>query len=517
MAKQMIYDAIVVGAGASGGWAAKQLTEGGMQVLLLDAGETPEQKARSIWQQNLMRKIRYRGKVDQRTLSMRRQPIQSKTPAWEWNYHYFVDDLDNPYTTPADKPFTWLRSRQVGGRMIVKTHGRQLYRFSDSEFKAASRDGFGVDWPIAHRDLAPYYERVERWVGLTGTVEQIPHLPDSVLLPPQPMTEGEQLLKASVESCWPDRRVIPARTAPPPSTIPAALQTGRLTLRSNAIARQILVDDKTGKAKGVTFVDRHSHKTHEVRANVVVLCASTIESTRLLLNSASADHPQGLGNSSGLLGHYLMDHVNSVTVEGSIPQPERFARNVPAGSFYIPQFRNIADRQPNFIRGYGIQGTAAREVLEGRDRVPFVMRAFGEMLPRFENCITLDPAQKDAWGIPVAHISCAFSDNEHAMAEDTLATLKEMSAAAGFVVETESRSLAPPGTAAHEVGTARMGHDPATSVLNSFNQSWDVKNLFVTDGSCFVSQGYQNPTLTIMALTVRACDYILEQSRGGAL
>ena len=517
MAKQVIYDAIVVGAGASGGWAAKQLTEGGMQVLLLDAGETPEQKVRSIWRQNLMRKIRYQGKIDQRTLSMQRQPIQSKISAWDWNYHYFTDDIDNPYTTPEDKPFVWIRSRQVGGRMIVKTHGRQLYRFSDSEFKAASRDGFGMDWPINYRDLAPYYERVERWVGLTGTVEQIPHLPDSVLLPPQPMTKGEKLLKASVEDAWPDRHVIPARTAPPPSTIPAALKTGRLTLRANAIVRAVLVDTETGKAKGVSFVDRHSHKVHEVRANVVVLCASTIESTRLLLNSVSADHPQGLGNSSGLLGHYLMDHVNSIAVEGSIPQPECLTRNVPAGSFYIPQFRNVHDRHPQFIRGYGIQGTAAREVSDASDRVPFVMRAFGEMLPRVENCVKLDPHQKDAWGIPVVHISCAFSENEHAMAQDALETLKEMSAAAGFVVEAESQFLAPPGTAAHEVGTARMGHDPTTSVLNTFNQSWDVKNLFVTDGACFVSQGCQNPTLTIMALTVRACDYILKQSRLGNL
>ena len=517
MVKQIIYDAIVVGAGASGGWAAKELTEGGMRVLLMDAGETPRQKEWHIFKQDLLRKIKYRGKVDQRTLSMQRQPIQSKALAWEWNYHCFVDDIDNPYTTPEDKPFIWLRSRQVGGRMVAIAHGRQLYRLSDYDFKAASRDGYGEDWPISHADLAPYYGRVERWVGVRGTTENIPHLPDSACLPHQEMTYDEELFKTAVESRWSDRRVIPGRFAPPPSTVPSAQKTGRLTLRSNAIASSIILDTQTGKAKGVAFIDRYSHKTYEVFAKVVVLCASTLESTRLLLNSATRQHPNGLGNSSGVLGHYLMDHVNSVTVGGSIPQPQRFASKQPPGGFYIPQFRNIYDLHPDFIRGYGIQGYAARDVPEGSDRVPFAMRAFGEMLPRFENFVRLNSDKTDAWGIPVAHISCAFSDNEYAMAQDKLHTLKEMSEAAGFVVESETLTLAPPGMAFHEMGTARMGNDPKTSVLNKFNQSWDVKNLFVTDGSCFVSQGCQNPTLTIMALTIRACDYILEQSRKGDL
>ena len=517
MAKPTAYDAIIVGAGASGGWAAKELTEGGMRVLLLDAGETPRQKEWSLFKQNLYRKLRYRGKVDQRTLSRQRQPIQSKTPAWDWNYDCFVDDLDNPYTTPDDKPFIWLRSRQVGGRMVAKTHGRQLYRLSDHDFKAASRDGYGDDWPIEHADLAPYYEQVERWVGINGTSENIPHLPDSIFLPPQPLSAGEERLKAIVESRWSDRRVISGRTAPPPSTVPAALKTGRLTLRSNAVASHIIVDSDTGKAQGVAIVDRHTHRPDEVYAKVVVLCASTIESTRLLLNSATRQHPNGLGNSSGVLGHYLMDHVNSVHVHGTIPSPGRFALNLPAGGFYIPQFRNVHDHQPNFLRGYGVQGTAARQISDESAAAPFSLRAFGEMLPRFENCVTLDSELKDAWEIPVAHIACAFSDNESAMADDALATLTEMAEASGFVVESASRSLAPPGMAFHETGTARMGSDPQTSVLNSFNQSWDVKNLFVTDGACFVSQGCQNPTLTIMALTVRACAYILNQSKKGEL
>jgi choline dehydrogenase-like flavoprotein len=517
MAKQKFYDAIVVGAGASGGWAAKELTEGGMQVCLLDAGETPRQKEWFIFKQDILRKLKYRGKVDQRSLSLQRQPIQSQTFAWEWNYENFVDDIDNPYTTPDDKPFIWLRSRQIGGRMVVKAHGRQLYRLSDYDFKAGDRDGYGENWPISYEELAPYYTHVERWVGMRGTVEGIPHLPDSVVLPHRVLTDGEELLKVAVENQWSDRRVIPGRFAPPPSTVPTAQKTGRLKLRSNTIASHIIVDADTGKAKGVAVIDRYTGKSYQIFAKVVVLCASSIESTRLLLNSATPQHPNGLGNSSGVLGHYLMDHINSVKVTGIIPDPDCFARNQPTGGFYIPQFRNLQERHPHFIRGYGIQGSAAREVPEGCDRVPFSMTAFGEMLPRFENYVTLDPHQKDAWGIPVAHISCAFSDNETAMAQDQLETLKEMAEAAGFIVESENSTLAAPGNAFHEVGTARMGDDPKTSVLNRFNQSWDVSNLFITDGSCFPSQGCQNPTLTIMALTVRACDYILDQSRKGNL
>jgi len=515
MAKQVIYDAIVVGSGASGGWAAKELTEGGMRVLLLDAGETPEEKERIIFFQNLYRKLKYRGKVDQPTLSLERQTIQSKCYAWEWSCQYFVDDIDNPYTTPEDKPFVWIRSRQVGGRMIVKSHGRHLYRLSDHDFKAASRDGYGEDWPITHAELAPYYERVERWVGIQGTVENIPHLPDSIFLPPQEINEGGKLLKSALERRWTDRHVIIGRSAPPPSTIPSAQRTKRLTLRSNAIASHVIVDTDTGKAKGIAFIDRLSHKSYEVFAKVIVLCASSIESTRLLLNSSSSKYPNGLGNSSGVLGHYLMDHFNSVNIKGTIPHPERFPAHYPVGGFYIPQFRNIHDRHPDFIRGYGIQGSSERQLQEGVQVVPFQMVAFGEMLPRYENYVTIDPYKKDAWGIPVAHISCAYSDNEYAMAKDQLESLKEMAEEAGFIVESEGCTLAPPGMAVHEVGTARMGNDPKTSVLNKFNQSWDVKNLFITDGAAFVSQGCQNPTLTIMALTVRACDYILDNYRKG--
>ncbi len=515
MSEKLIYDAIVVGSGASGGWAAKELTEGGMRVLVLDAGDEPQAKQRNRFWRDLGRKLRYRGRLDQRTLSLKRQPIQSKCHAWDWNEDYFVDDLDNPYTTPEDAPFTWIRCRQVGGRMIVPSHGRQLYRLSDFDFKAASHDGYGENWPISYNEVAPYYAQVEQWVHLRGTPEQLLQLPDSLFVAPNALTPAETRLKTAVEGCWPDRRVIPARTAEPAGTMAAARRTGRLRLRPNAIVSHIIVDPNTAKAKGVAFIDRHTHKAHEVFARVVVLAASTIESTRILLNSATSQHPAGLANSSGVVGHYLCDHFLSIDIYGVIRDLDRTP--TPSDGMYIPQFRNISDRHPQFIRGYGIQGSAAPDTSNAPEVIDFRLRAFGEMLPRHENKVALHPEQKDAWGIPVAHIDCTYSDNERAMAKDMLCTLKEMAHAADFEVCHENDRLAPPGTGIHEVGTVRMGNDPKTSALNRFNQSWDVKNLFVTDGACFTSQGCQNPTLTIMALTARACDYLLDCYRKGDL
>lgn len=507
MSEQNIYDAIVVGSGANGGWAAKQLTEAGMRVIMLEAGGRPVENNFLVFRQKLLKKLGYGITSDRRALE--RQPIQSRCYAWESHPQGFVDDIDNPYTTPEGKPFIWIRSRQLGGRTIVRNHGRQYYRLSDYEFKAASRDGYGEDWPIEHADLAPYYEFVERWISLTGTTENIPNLPDSVLLPATPMTYADQLLKSAVEDQWKDRHVIPRRTASSPSMLPRAMKSGRLTVRPNAVVSHIIVDTNTGKAKGVAFVDRIAHKSYEVFGNVIVLCASTIESTRLLLNSATPQHPGGLGNSSGVLGHFLMDHTFSNSLKSRMPIPkELLVKNSPSW-LYIPQFRNVGARNEKFIRGYGIQVVTFGDTCQ--------MTAYGEMLPRFENYVTIDKDKKDKWGIPVAHIQCTYSDNEHAIARDQLESAKEMVQAAGFQVVQENPQLSSPGLGIHEVGTARMGNDPKKSVLNKFNQSWDVKNLFVTDGACFVSQGYQNPTLTMMAITVRACDYIIEQYKRGNL
>lgn len=566
MQKRTTYDAIIVGSGATGGWAAKELTEKGLRVIVLEAGPKldPDKNYKEhTWPYEL----EHRNTIPQTELFKARQATQSKCYACdEYSHQFFVDDVDNPYTTPDKKPFDWIRGRQVGGRSLM--WGRQSYRLSDYDFKAASRDGHGEDWPISYAEIAPYYERVERFIGISGTAENLPQLPDSVFLPPMAMTCGERLLKHAVESRWPDRRVIIGRVAmltkshngraachycghcergcttasyysSPGVTLPAAERTGRMTLRPNAVASHIIVDPKTGKAKGVAYIDQTTKKAQEVFAKIVVLCASTIESTRLLFNSATRQHPNGLGNSSGVLGHYLMDHTYAVSIAGTVPPVAKYPYNYDDGrnnGIYIPRFRNLKEKHPDFLRGYGIQAQSQRgmlpttlgniagfgtefkkQVRTANDPPPFWMGAFGEMLPRFENHITINKDVKDAWGIPVAHIECQHSDNERAMAKDQLETIKEMATAAGWQIAYENGTLGTPGLCIHEVGTARMGSDPKKSVLNSHNQSWDVKNLFITDGAAFVSQGCQNPTLTMMALTVRACDYIVEQAKRGEL
>jgi choline dehydrogenase-like flavoprotein len=560
------YDAVIVGSGATGGWAAKQLTEKGMKVIVLEAGRKLDPE-KDFTEHAKPYDMKYRGVVDSRWLLRERQPVQSKNYACnEYGHQFFVDDIDNPYTTAERKPFDWIRGRQVGGRTIM--WGRQSYRLSDYELKAASRDDYGDDWPIGYAELAPYYDIVEQFVGVSGSSEGLPQLPDGKFLPPMKMTCGELMLKRAVEAKWKDRRVTIGRSAilttnhngrarchycgncergcstssyfsSPGSTLPAAAKTRRMTLRPNAVVSHIIVDPKTGKATGVAFIDRLTKKAEEVFGKVIVLCASTIESTRLLLNSSTRQHPNGLGNSSGVLGHYLMDHTFAVSVRGVVPPAAKFPYNYDDGranGIYIPKFRNVTDKHPKFIRGYGIQASVRRGMLptnlrrmpgfgpefkkmvrEVQDAPPFGMSAFGEMLPRFENQVTINKDKKDAWGIPVVHIDCGHSDNEREMAKDEIETLKEMATEAGWEILSSNPFPAPPGLGIHEVGTARMGSDPKTSFLNQYNQSWDVKNLFVTDGACFVSIGCQNPTLTMMALTVRACDYIIEQYKKGDL
>ncbi len=566
MAKEDIYDAIVVGSGATGGWAAKELTEKGMRVIVLEAGRKLDPE-KDFNEHTWPYEIRYRGKVNSRDLYGDRQPVQSKCYACnEYGKQFFVDDVDNPYTTADQKPFDWIRGRQVGGRTI--TWGRQSYRLSDYEFKAASRDGYGDDWPISYAELSPYYDKVEEFIGVSGSYENVPNLPDGKFLPAMKLTCGEWLLKKAVEKKWKDRRVMIGRAAiltkkhngraachycghcdrgcstssyfsSPGSTLPAAEKTGRLTLRTNAVASHVIVDTATGKAKGVACIDQLTKNAFEVFGKVVVLCASTIESTRLMLNSATRQHPAGLGNSSGVLGQYLMDHIFQVSVGGVIPSVANYRYNYDDGranGVYIPKFRNVGERNPNFIRGYGIQGGAQRGMLpanlrsipgfgaefkkmvrSAKDPAPFSMGIWGEMLARKDNRVTINKNKKDAWGISIAHVECSHGDNEKAMARDGLEALKEMAHEAGFETTFSSGYVAPPGLCIHEVGTARMGADPKTSVLNRFNQSWDVKNLFVTDGACFVSIGCQNPTLTMMALTVRACEYITGEMKRGNL
>ncbi len=535
------YDAIVVGSGAAGGWAAKELTEGGMRVLLLEAGREVDpiadfpQPGKAGHHLATGHPILTRA----RATILDGQPIQARCVAFaKTTRKFFVNDSENPYTTPQGKPFNWFRGRQLGGRLY--TWGRIVFRMSDVDFKAASWDGYGADWPISYDDLAPLYDRVETFLGVNGTSENLPGLPDGKFARSTTLNAAEQKFREAVEPAVPGARVIPTRyVANNPSRIPltilAARKTGRLTLRSDAVAESIEIDQATGRATGVRFIDRLTMRRLTAHAKVIMLCASTIESLRVLLNSKSARHPEGLGNSSGLLGRNLMDHVHFVLSgphadleAGGAGETDAFDFGK-IGGFYVPQYKNPMPAHGPYLRGFAIQGGI------GRGYPFWFLTAEGEMLAQPQNRVTLDPRKKDAWGVPAAHIDLSFSENENNMIAAALATMKTMVAAAGLEIkETPTgrplhslafkimrkrlvldSGAAVPGTAIHEVGGAPMGEDPGKSVLNRFNQCWDAENVFVTDGASFVTCGAQNPTLTIMALTARACEYIIKEQSVG--
>src|SRR6266446_7939386 len=572
MAKQEMYDAIIVGSGATGGWAAKELTQKGFKVAVLEAGRKLD-PLKDYTEHTWPYELKFRGFGDQSDMQ-RTQPIQSKCYACnEYGRQFFVNDLENPYTTPPDKPFYWIRSRQVGGRSIP--WGRQTYRRSNYDFKAASHDGFGDDWPISYEELAPYYDKAEEFIGVSGNRDGLPHLPDGNFMPGMKLNCGEQLLRKGAEKT--NRHGISMRlamlTGPPKphmkkrarchycgncgdgcdvgamfnslsSTLPVAEATGRMTLRPNSIVRHIVVDTNTGKAKGVAFVDRVTNQEFEAVGKIIVLGASTLESTRILLNSKSRQHPNGLGNSSGKLGHYLMDHFGGIGASGYfnvLASRDPVNEDGQTSGLLITRFRNInkATKQQRFVRGYGFECGSGARMFPAFAKNPAVTPGFGsefkqrvrkyyttpvslttraEMLPRFENYAEIDPSGVvDAWGIPVLKIHIQYSDNEREMARDAAHTSEEILRAAGAEVVSTGGRISAPGRIIHELGTARMGKDSKTSVLNKFNQSWDVKNLFVIDGACFVTSANQNPTLTILALTMRACEYMADEYKRGNL
>ena len=549
------YDAVVIGSGAAGSFAVKELTERGLEVILLEAGRniTPDDFKK------VSKKPKQKGiNLKERVIAgMQGQPKQARVAFFGSQFKpFFVKDWEHPYSTSPDQPFLWIRGKQLGGRLHA--YGRVLMRMSDVDFKAASRDGHGEDWPISYADISPYYDQVEEFLGMYGNQDHVKNLPDGKFAHKPKLTVLEQKFKADVESTWPERSVVSWRYTAPniervPPPILAAKETGRLTIRTDAIVKKINIDPNTGKATGVEFIDRVTKETHTVLANVVVLCASTIESIRLLLNSASSKHPNGLGNSSGLLGRYFMDQCPSM-VFGRVPNskgwelddstpPDPFYG--PTGGVYIPRFQNLDGvTHPKFARGFGIQGTVGRMYVPEDRPSKLGLMGFGEALPNPENRVTLHPSRKDRWGIPIPHIKVSLTQNEHELLRAQTNAIKEMIENSGFTVEfagstlgLESSKGAFPeedpfsrfmfrmnfqqsmsiGAAIHECGGVRMGSDPKNSVLNSYNQCWDVKNLFVTDGSSFTSSGTVGPTLTIMAITSRACEYIANEYKAGGL
>ena len=557
------FDAIVIGSGITGGWAAKELTELGLRTLVLEAGRpiSPEQDYTEhvpAWE------MPFRGLGD-RLAAERRQPIQRNSASFdELSRVFWTDDLDNPYTTPEGKPFYWFRARQVGGKSII--WGRQVYRWSDLDFEANLRDGIAVDWPIRYRDIAPWYDRVERFIGVSGQAEGLPHVPDGQFLPPMALNCVERhareaiakkfgrdrLLtigrvatltqphkgRAACHYCGPCHRGCITRSyfSSINSTLPAAQETGRLTLVPWSIVRSLELDRKTGRVSTVRVVDARTREEREYSARVVFLCASAIESARILLNSSSSEYPNGLANSSGQVGRNIMDHIKWGGASGRFEgwKDRKVTGNRPNG-IYVPRFRNLGSRHPDFIRGYGFQGGADREGWQARAGSPglgaeFKQRllepgswmmsfgGFGEMLPQAENRATVNQSLVDAWGIPVLNIDCAWGANELAMHRDMKVTAAELLEASGAKeIRPDPRGPSIPGGTNHEMGTARMGRDARTSVLNRWNQSWDVPNLFITDGACMASSGNQNPSLTYMALTARACHYAVERMKRGVL
>ena len=555
------YDAIVVGTGMTGGWAMRILTEAGLKTLALDRGRMVEHGADYVTEHRNAWEMPWRGgRVHSNDLE--HYPIQQRTYAFsEYTRHWFVRDTDTPYG--QDLPFDWIQPDMVGGKSVL--WGRQSYRWSAPDFRSNLEDGHGVDWPIRYQDLEPWYEHVERIVGISGSAEALPELPDSIFQTPMAMNAAEKLAKARIEEQHPDRHVIIGRVAvlTEPlegrapchycgpcergcstrsyystlnSALPAAQRTGNLTLLSRRIAHSVMYRD--GRATGVCVINMESGEHEEYTARVVFLCASAPGTLRVMLNSKSEDFPDGIANSSGVLGKYFLNHHARVGASGRMEEVlDRYYEGNRPNGLFIPRFRNLdaSSRHPDFRRGYCFLGSAGRagwgrgssiagfgasfkEELREPGDWWISLQAFGEVLPYENNYVYLDDTMTDKWGMPSLRFHVRRFENELAMRKDMAATAAEMLVAAGAVdVEQYDNEHIAPGNNNHEMGGARMGRDPRTSVLNEWNQCHDVPNLFVTDGACMTSAACQNPSLTYMALTARATFNAVELLENGAL
>ena len=548
------YDAHVVGSGISGGWAAKELTERGLRVLLLERGPNVEHvkdyKSATLapWE------VPHRGRRTQELLA-NHPTLQRDYVLNELNLDWWAHESDSPYV--EEKPFNWFRGYQVGGRSLL--WGRQSYRWSEMDFEANAKDGIAVDWPIRYKDIAPWYSYVEKFIGVSGSKEGLDVLPDGEFQPPMPMNCVEEAGTAKIKEHYKGARnwIIgrPANiTQPLPgrpgcqyrnkcslgcpfggyfstqaSTLPAAMATGKLTLRPWSIVRRLIYDKDSQKATGVEIIDGETNQTMEFSAKIIFLCASTIASTAILMRSATDIWPGGLGSSSGELGHNIMDHHFRLGASGTYEgfDDKYYFGKRPTG-LYIPRFRNVNGDKRDYIRGFGYQGGASRsgwsrdvaelglggpmkEALTEPGPWSMGITAFGEILPYHDNLIKLSDSVKDKWGMEALVMNAEIKENEQKMRVDMMSDAAEMLEVAGFKnVKTFDNGYIF-GNGIHEMGTARMGRDPKTSVLNGNNQVWDAKNVFVTDGACMTSAAAQNPSLTYMALTARAAAFAVEE------